>query len=200
MKKQQLTLKWRGIFIERCMGRVAHNQKARIEAILTGSDEDFQSLWYDNKPFLQSLSDADNWWSVDDVDHTMGLVFDNRSTLTAQLAAIRYTIDGSPVTVDPDALQLSFYAPEAMDAPLNQNERIICHGTLRQAVLHLDAEVTPPFDPSLITLSFITTPENGCILIDLDYDGQDDIRFDWGETTYLKPQLLGKDHFNDASE
>jgi hypothetical protein len=200
METQQLTLKWRGIFIERCMGRVAHNQKSRIEAGLTVPDGNFQSLWYDNKPLLHSLFEADNWWSVDDVDHTMGLVFDDRSALTAQLATIRYTIDGGLVTVDPDALQLSFYTPEALAPPLDQNERIICHGILRQAVLHLDAEVAPPFDPSLITMSFITTPEHGCILIDLDYDGYDEIRFDWGETTYIKPQLLGKDHFNDASE
>ena len=39
----------------------------------------------------------------------------------------------------------------------------------------------------------------GDILIDLDYEGHDDVQFTWGETTYLEPQFLGKEHFSDTS-
>jgi hypothetical protein len=66
-------------------------------------------------------------------------------------------------------------------------------------MLHLDADFVPPFDPSLITLSFLHYPDFGYILIDLDYDGHDDVQFNLGETTYLKPRFVGKDHFNDTS-
>lgn len=66
-------------------------------------------------------------------------------------------------------------------------------------LLHLEADFEPPFDPSLIALSFLRYPDYGHILIDLDYDGHDDFEFTWGDTTYLKPRFFAKDHFDDTS-
>ena len=197
MKEKRITLQWEGTFIELCMGRITRAQKDHIDAHCADLDKDAQSLWYDNAELLKSLFDADNWWSVDDLDHAMGLVFADRSALETKLAKIAFEIDGIPVTIDPETLQLSFYDPEAIDS-IDQDERVVCHGTRRQAVLHLQADFEPPFDPSLITLSFLHYPDYGYILIDLDYDGHDDVQFTMGETTYLNPRFFGKDHINDA--
>lgn len=190
MKKKRMALHWEGTLIELCMGRITRDKKGQIEAHCADLDKDVQSLWYDNTELLKSLFEADNWWSVDDLDHAMGLVFADRSILETKLAKITLEIDGTPVSVDPQALQLSFYAPEAIDPP-DKDERVVCHGARQQAVLHLQADFVPPFDPSLITLSFLHYPNYGYILIDLDYDGQDDIQFTLGDTTYLRPRFLG---------
>ena len=107
-------------------------------------------------------------------------------------------IDGTPAPIDPAAFQLGFYAPEAID-PLEKDEWVVCHGTRRKATLQLDAHFEPPFDPSLVTMSFLHYPDYGYILIDLDYDGHDDVQFSLAETTYLKPRFFGKDHFDDTS-
>lgn len=198
MNKKRLSLQWEGTFIELCMGRITRSGKNRIDSPDTGMDRDVQSLWYDNTKLLKSLFDADNWWSVDDLDHAMGLVFTDRPTIEKKLETIAFEIDGTPVSIDPEALQLSFYAPEAID-PLDGDELAICHGARRKAILRLQADFEPPFDPSLITLSFLHYPDYGYILIDLDYDGHDDAQLSLGETTYLKPRFFGKDHFDDTS-
>jgi hypothetical protein len=36
----------------------------------------------------------------------------------------------------------------------------------------------------------------GNILIDVDYDGYDDVHMSFGHTTYLEPRFLGKDEIN----
>jgi hypothetical protein len=195
---KQMTLHWEGTFLELCMARISRAQKNRIDADCGDFGGTLGSLWYDNAARLKSLFDADHWWAVDDLDHAMGLVFADRAVLDRQLAAITYKIDDVPVTVDPDALQLSFYAPEPL-APLAADEHILCHGARRQAVLRLQVDFEPPFDPTLITLSFLRYPDYGHILIDLDFDGHDDVTFTWGETTYLKPRFFAKDHFHDTS-
>lgn len=198
MQQAKMALQWEGMFIELCIGRITQAQKSQVDFCRTDLDRDVQTLWYDNTTLLKTLFDADNWWSVDDLDHAMGLVFADRSTLDAALAKIVLVIDGTPVTVDPDGLQLSFYAPEAI-APLQEDEQVVCHGTQRQAVLRLEADFEPPFDPSLITLSFLHYPDYGTILIDLDYDGHDHVQFTFGDTTYLKPRFFRKDHFSDTT-
>jgi len=197
MKKKQMTLQWAGTFIELCMGRITPSQKDHIDTHCTDLSQDLQSLWYNNSDLLQSVFKADNWWSVDDLDHAMGLVFPDRSALDKRLATIGFEIEGTPATIDPEALQLSFYAPEAI-GEIENADRIVCHGTRRQAVMTLQAEFEPPFDPSTITLSFLHYADYGYILIDLDVDGHDDVTFTWGETTYLEPRFVGKEHFNDA--
>ncbi len=180
------------------MGRLPRVKKGEIDARCTDVDSPIQSSWYDNAELLKTLFGADNWWSVDDLDHAMGLVFAERSALDTRLAKMTVEIDGTPVTVDPEAFQLSFYAPEAID-PLEDGEMIVCHGAQREATLHLQADFEAPFDPSLITLSFLHYRDYGYILIDLDYDGHDDVQFDLGDTTYLQPRCFGKDYFNDTS-
>lgn len=198
MKKKKFSVRWAGTFIELCMGRINGLKKSQIDARCTDLEDDIQSSWYDNTLLFKGVFGADNWWSVDDLDHAMGLVFADRTALDNQLSKMAFDIDGTPATIDPEALQLSFYVPEAID-PLDKDEWIVCHGVRRDAMLHLDAELSPPFDPSLITLSFLHYPDYGYILIDLDYNGHDDVQFNFGETTYLSPQFFGKDHFNDAS-
>ena len=198
MNKKRLSLQWKGTFIELCLGRLAQVKKGEIDARCTDLGSDIQSSWYDNTELLKTLFGADNWWSVDDLDHAMGLVFADRSALDTRLAKMTFEIDGTPATVDPEAFQLSFYAPEAID-PLENGERIVCHGAQREATLHLQTDFEAPFDPSLITLSFLHYRDYGYILIDLDYDGHDDVQFDLGDTTYLHPRCFGKDHFNDTS-
>lgn len=198
MKKKRMALEWEGTLIELCMGRINRDQKGYIDDSCADLEQDIQSLWYDNTKLLQSMFDADNWWSVDDLDHAIGLVFDDRSDLETRLATMAFEIDGTPTAIDPEALQLSFYAPEAIDA-LDEGERVVCHGARRQAVLHLRTDFEPPFDPSLVTLSFLHYPDVGYILIDLDYDGHDDVQFSLGDTTYLKPRFFGKEHLNDTS-
>lgn len=200
METKSLSLTWQGTFIELCMNRVTPAQKARIDAVLADAEKKLQSTWYEDTALLTSLFGADNWWSVDDLDHSMGLVFADRADLDRQLSTIDYTLAGVPVTVDPDALQLSFYAPETLESPLAADDQILCHGALRKAEMHLEVDIEPPVDPSLITLSFLTYPDYGHILIDIDYDGNDDVRFDWGEIAYLKPRFFGKDHFNDTAK
>ena len=200
MKTKPLSVRWQGTFIELCLNRISQTEKARIDAVLTDSEKIAESAWYDNQFLLKSLFGADNWWSVDNIDHSMGLVFSDRSLLDSKLSTIRYTLAGAAVTVDPDALQLSFYAPEPIEAPLAANDQILCHGTLRQVEMQLDVDIEPPFDPSLFTLSFLHYPDYGYILIDMDYDGHDDIQFKWGETNYLKPRFFEKDHFNDTAK
>jgi hypothetical protein len=198
MQTKQMTLKWEGTFIELCLCRITPPQKRHIDAHCHNFDRDIDSLWYHNASLFQSLFDANNWWSVDNLDHAMGLVFTDRSGLDRRLAKIAFAINGAPASVDPEALQLSFYAPEAFD-PLGRDEQILCHGARRQAVLHLQADFEPPFDPALMTLSFLHYPGYGYILIDLDYDGHDDMQFTWGDTTYLQPRFFGKEHFDDTS-
>jgi hypothetical protein len=200
MKTKPLSLRWKGTFIELCMNRVSQAQKDRIESLVADAEKTADSAWYENVFVLKSLFGADNWWSIDDLDHCLGLVFADRPTLDNRLSTIRYTIDGVPVTVDPDALQLSFYAPEIIEAPLAETDQILCHGALRQAQMRLDVDIEPPFDPSRLTLSYINYPEYGYVLIDMDYDGHDDVQFSWGETDYLKPRFFEKDHFNDTAE
>jgi hypothetical protein len=198
MKKKKLSLVWAGTFVELCMGRITRVQKGRIDSRGNDLNDDLQSSWYGNKKLFQDVFGADNWWSINDLDHAMGLVFADRTALEAKLSKMAFEIDGTPVSIDPEALQLSFYAPEEF-GPLDKDEWVVCHGAHQEAVLHLDAEFAPPFDPSLITLSFLHYPDYGYILIDLDYDGQDDVQFKLGETTYLRPRFLGKDHFNETS-
>lgn len=199
MNRHRMTLHWEGTFIELCMGRIRRADKARYDSLRSDSTVDVRSLWYDNTHLLKSIFEADNWWSVNDLDHTMGLTFGSRSELEAQLAAIAIQIDGSPVTVDPEALQLSFYTAEAFES-LEEDELVVCHGTRRRAVLHLQADLEPPFDPSSITLSFLQYPDYGSILIDLDVDGHDEIGFAWKEeATYLTPEFFEKDYFDGAS-
>lgn len=194
--KKKASLHWSGTFIELCMGGVTHAQKEALEARWEEPNVDLLSAWYENTALLQSLFDAENWWSVNDVDHAMGFVFDDRSSLDEKIRSLVCEIDGSPASVDPEAFQLSFYAPEPVAGLLEKDDLVIRHGSLRQANLHLQAEIEPPFDPSLVTLSFLKYPDIGLILIDLDVDGHDDVTFTWGETTYLKPRFLGKDELN----
>ena len=198
MPHKKMTLTWRGAFVELCLARVSPDQRRQIDALPThGEAADLGSMWYENHPLLKRLFDVENWWSIDDVDHAMGLVFRDRAAIDDAIQRIAFTIDGVPSRVDPEALQLDFYAPEAVSG-LDKGEAIVCHGASREAELHLAADVAPPFDPSLITLSFIDYPDHGLILIDLDYDGHDDVHFSWGETTYLAPRIIGKDRFDDA--
>jgi hypothetical protein len=193
-----MALQWEGTLIELCMGRITRAQKDQIDARCTDLEKHVQNSWYDDSELFKALFDADNWWSVDDLDHAMGLVFADRSALEKALTTIACEIDGSPATIDPEALQLSFYAPEGFD-PLDEDEMVVCHGCRREAVLHLHADFEPPFDPSLITLSFLHYPDYGYILIDLDYDGHDDVEFTLGKTTFLNPRFFGKEHIDGTS-
>ena len=106
MKEKRITLQWEGTFIELCMGRITRAQKDHIDAHCADLDKDAQSLWYDNAELLKSLFDADNWWSVDDLDHAMGLVFADRSALETKLAKIAFEIDGIP---EPSILRKGSY-------------------------------------------------------------------------------------------
>lgn len=198
MKKKKMVLQWSGVFIELCLGRITRDQKTLIDIHCPDLEKNSQAQWYDNTSFLKTHFQVDNWWSVDDLDRAMGLIFTDRNDLEKQLAAIVVEIDGTPASIDPEAPQLSFYAPETM-APVDKDEQVICHGIRREALLQLKTEFEPPFDPSLITLSFLQYPDYGTILIDLDYDGHDDIQFTLRETTYLKPRFLGKEDINDTS-
>jgi hypothetical protein len=198
MKKKKLALGWKGTFIELCMGRVTRLKKGQIEACCSDLQNDIQASWYDNIDLFKAVFGAENWWSIDDLDHALGLFFGDRAFLETQLSEITVEIDGTPAAIDPEALQLSFYAAETID-PIARDECVVCHGTRREATLRLDAQFEPPFDPSLITLSLLHYPDYGYILIDLDYDGHDDVQFNFGETTYLIPRFFGKDHFDDTS-
>lgn len=198
MNKKRMRLRWSGSFIELCMGRITRDQKDGIEADYPYMGKDFQTLWYDNTTLLKTHFNADNWWSVDDLDHVMGLYFADRAALEAGLAALTVEIDGTAATIDPEALQLSVYAPETI-APLGKHELVVCHGVRRETVMHLETDFLPPFDPSLITLSFLDYPNYGFILIDLDYDGYDDVSLTFGEADYLKPQFTGKDPINETA-
>lgn len=198
MKKKKMALQWSGVFIELCLGRITRAQKALIDIHCPDLEKNSQAQWYDNTSFLNTHFQVDNWWSIDDLDRAMGLIFTDRNDLEKQLAAMVVIIDDTPASIDPEAPQLSFYAPETM-APVDKDEQVICHGTRREALLQLKAEFEPPFDPSLITLSFLQYPDYGTILIDLDYNGHDDVQFTLGETTYLKPRFLGKEDIDDTS-
>ena len=197
-EKMQIQLRWPGILIELCLNRINRAQRDQVDAHCLGPDKDIRSLWYDNSSFLRKHFNVDNWWSLDGLDRAMGLVFSDRADLEKRMSAISLEINSSPQTIDPESMQLSFYLPEALD-PVDRGELILCHGVQREAVLELDVDSEPPFDPSLITLSFIHYPDYGYILIDLDYDGHDDVQFTLGDTTYLKPRFLGKETMNDAS-
>ena len=198
MKKKKLTLGWAGTFIELCVGRITQVKKDQIDDRCSDLDGDIQSSWYANTELIKGVFGGDNWWSVDDLDHAMGLVFADRTALDTHLSKMAVEIDGTPSTIDPEALQMSFYVPEAIDR-LDKDEWVVCHGAQREAILHLEAEFAPPFDPSLITLSFLHYPDYGYLLIDLDYDGHDEVQFTLGETTYMRPRFFRKDHFNDTS-
>ena len=198
MQKKRLVLRFKGMFIEMCMARVTHAQKKQIVSHCGTQGRHIQSRWYDNKALLAKFFNADNWWSIDDMDHAMGLVFSNRSAVETQLSAIVVEIDCEPVSFDPKCFKLQYFAPEAL-YPLDEDQCVLCHGFRRQAELQLLVDIAPPFDPSLISLSFLKYPGYGNILIDLDYDGHDDFDFNWGETTYLNPRFLNKDPFDDTS-
>ncbi|HSO20206.1 MAG TPA: hypothetical protein VLT88_12140 [Desulfosarcina sp.] len=187
--RNKLTLQWSGTFIELCMGRITPDQRRVISDRCLNAQTDIRSSWYLNTKLLERHFGTSNWWALDDLDHVMGLVFEDRADLAARLASIAYGIDGMPVTVDPEMIQLSVYAPEPIDKD-GAEASTLCHGARRQAELALTVDVEPPFDPSLITLSLLDYPDVGLILIDLDYDGHDDIQFAFGESTYLQPRFL----------
>ena len=190
MNKEKMHLEWSGIFIELCAGRVTHEQKRQIDARWPELEKSTQFAdWYENTILFETVFTAENWWSVDDLDHIMGLIFSDRAELDSALTAMRFEIAGTPATVDPNAFQLSFYAPESME-PQGTDDRIVRHGARMDAQLQLEADFVPPFDPSLLTLSFIDYPETGLILIDLDYDGHDDVAMRFGKKTYLPPQFI----------
>lgn len=190
--KQQLTLQWSGPFIELCMGRLTPVQRRALESYGAEMDDDIAAAWYLNADLLRDHFNTTNWWAVDDVEHTMGLVFADRADLRTRLGDIAFAIDDAPITVDPEAIQLSTYAPETI-ADIAADDVILRHGARRPAEMRLKVEFTPPFDPSLITIALLDHPDEGLILIDLDYDGHDDVRFTFGPTTYLKPRVVGKD-------
>jgi len=193
MNKEKMHLEWSGVFIELCAGRVTREQKRQIDARCPGLEKETQfDGWYENKKMLKTVFAADNWWSVDDLDHVMGLIFADRAKLDSALTAIRFEIAGTLVTIDPNAFQLSFYAPEIME-PEGPDDRIVRHGARMDARLQLEVDFAPPFDPSLLTLSFIDYPDTGLILIDLDYDGHDDVAMSFGKKTYLPPHFIRKD-------
>ena len=190
MPKEKMHLEWEGTFIELCTSHVTREQKRHIDTYCPGLESAARfETWYENASMLKAVFAADNWWSVDDLDHVMGLVFADRTKLDFALEALRFDVAGTPVTVDPHAIQLSFYAPEAFES-VAEGDQIVRHGAKRKAHLHLDADFVAPFDPSLLTLSFIDYPETGLILIDLDYDGHDDVEMSFGEKTYLPPQFI----------
>lgn len=188
-EKTQIHLRWSGVLIELCLAGINRTQKHHIDARCLGPGKDVRSTWYDNPSFLRKHFNVDNWWSLDDVDRAMGLVFSDRAELEKRLSTIALEIDSSSKTIDPEALQLSFYAAEAVD-PGDRGELVLCHGVQREAELELNVDSESPFDPSLMTLSFIHYPDYGYVLIDLDYDGHDDVQFTFGNTTYLKPRFL----------
>ncbi len=196
--KQNLSLTWKGIFFELCMARVQPGHKDLLQVHVTAADADHKQIWYENAPFLQSHFNTKNWWAIDDLDHVMGLVFEDRLTLEENLSSISFAIDGRSVTVDPKALQMHFYAPEA-HPPLKDDEWILRHGTSCRAELTLKTEIRPPFDPELLTFSLIQYPDMGYVLIDLDYDGHDELQFTWGEKTYLPPRITGKENLHGTS-
>ena len=190
MNKEKMYLEWSGVFIELCVGRVTREQKRQID----GRWPDLEKAapfddWYENTKMLETVFAANNWWSVDDLDHVMGLIFTDRAALDSALAAMRFEFAGKPATVDPNAFQLSFYAPESME-PEGTDDRIVRHGAKMDAQLQLEVDFVPPFDPSLLTLSFIDYPDTGLILIDLDYDGHDDVAMRFEKKTYLPPQFI----------
>lgn len=190
MNKEKMQLTWSGVFIELCAGRVTREQKRQIDDRCHGLAEAAQlDDWYENSNMLKTVFEVDNWWSVDDLDHVMGLIFADRAELDSAMAAIRFEIAGAPATVDANAFQLSFYAPEAI-VPENTGDQIVRHGARMDAQLQLEVDFSPPFDPSLLTLSFIDYPGTGLILIDLDYDGHDDVAMHFGEKTYLPPHFI----------
>ena len=198
MPKKTFSLEIKGTFIELCLTRVSTTQIDRAAALGVDIGNGDPASWYANDHVLNSVFNAENWWALDDLDHTMGLLFKDRRALEAKLATIGVIIDNRRVTIDPDALQLSVYALETIP-DLAEGESILRHGARREATLHLDAEFTPPFDPELITLSMIRYPGVGLVLIDLDYDGYDELNFTWGETDYIQPRLIGKDAFDDTA-
>ena len=190
MKKEKMHIDWSGVFIELCAGRVTPKQKRQIDTHCPDLEKASQfEGWYENTKMLETVFAADNWWSVDDLDHVMGLIFIDRAELDAALTAMRFEIAGTPAAVDPNAFQLSFYAPETLE-PERPVDRIVRHGARMEARLQLKVDFSPPFDPSLLTLSFIDYPETGLILIDLDYDGHDDVAMSFGKTTYLPPHFI----------
>ena len=189
MIRTQFDLRWPGVLIELCLSRINRTQKGHIDAHCLGPGKDVRSAWYDNPSFLRQYFNVENWWSLDDLDRAMGLVFSDRDDLEKRLSSISLEVDSASKTVDPQALQLSFYASEPMD-PVAPGELVLCHGVQREAVLELNVDSKTPFDPSLMTLAFIHYPDYGYILIDVDYDGHDDVQFTLGDTTYLKPRFL----------
>ena len=193
--KTTVSLQGKGTFIEYCVGRIHGGRKNALDRHDLDASSDLRSDWYENTRLLQSVFRQDHWWAVDDLEHAMGFVFDDRNSLESHLSHMVCKIDGAAVQIDPNEFQMSFYAPEPLP-PIGKEDLAVCHGCLRQATLSLDAEIDPPVDPSLITLSFIDYPGVGLILIDMDIDGHDDLEFEWGETTYLQPRFLGKDEIN----
>ena len=195
MKKEKMHLNWAGVAIELCMGRVTPQQKKQIDAHYPGPGEAANlDAWYENADMLKTVFAAENWWSVNDLDHVMGLVFANRTALDKAMTAMDFEIAGAPVTVDPEAYQLSFYAPEMVE-PADQSDSVVRHGVRREAHLQLEVNIEPPFDPSLLTLSLIDYPDIGLILIDLDYNGHDDVAMTFGKETYLPPQFMHKEDY-----
>jgi hypothetical protein len=192
LNTNQMSLRWHGTAIEICMGRITAAQKRTIEARCAPLGKDLRSGWYDNTELFRSVWRVDNWWSVDDVDHVMGPVFEKQSRILRDLSAISIEVDGAPTTIDPESVDLRFYAPETVK-PTEDDGLIVFHGARREATVTLQANCRQPFDSSLLTLSFMQYEGYGNILIDMDYDGYDDVHFSFGQTTYLQPRFLEKD-------
>jgi hypothetical protein len=188
----QMSLRWHGSAIELCMGRITAMQKKTIQARHAPIGKDFRSRWYDNTELFRSVWGVDNWWSVDDFDHVMGPVFKKQSRIQRDLSAISIEVDGATATIDPGSVDLRFYVPETVKPP-EDDDLIVCHGAQREATVTLQADCRPPFDSSLLTLSFMQYEGYGNILIDMDYDGYDDVQMSFGQTTYLQPRFLEKD-------
>jgi hypothetical protein len=114
MKKKQMTLQWAGTFIELCMGRITPSQKDHIDTHCTDLSQDLQSLWYDNSDLLNRFSKRTTGGPLMIWIMPWGWFFPTGPLLDKRLATIGFEIEGTPATIDPEALQLSFYAPEAI--------------------------------------------------------------------------------------
>ncbi len=190
MSKKELNLSLHGKSIELCIGRIHAEQKRKIDAFCLKNNILPEVAWYEDKKTMHSILAVDNWWSVNQLDHAVGLLFTDKDEIKTALKSLEIAFDGTNSKSDTAQLHMEFYLPEKINAPDN-NEIVVSHGAVRNGHLRLKAESEHGFDPSMIRFSFLHYKDYGYILIDMEYDGFDDIEYSFTDESFLAPTFTG---------
>lgn len=189
MDEKELIITLHGKSIELCIGIIKSEQEKRLDTFCRQSNLSSEKAWYENREAMKTIMNVENWWSVNQIDHAVGFLFSDKDDIKTALATLNITVDGNPVKSSPNQILTGFYLPEKIDST-GKDQRIVVHGALRTGHLTLRATPEKEFDPSLLQLNFLYYEDYGYILIDMDYDGFDEVEYHFSGESFLELEFM----------